>query len=80
MTPLQIALDDLSRLGYESKKVGSLSSSGGDSYHVYAIGKNLDLFIVRESKDGSNYRFYLPTKGDLGQQIVEVARWLDKAR
>jgi hypothetical protein len=80
MTPLQIALDDLSRLGYELQKVGSLTSSSGDPHHVYAIGKNRDLFIVHESTDGSNYRFYLPTKGDFVQQIVEVARWLDKAR
>jgi hypothetical protein len=78
MSPLKTVFSDLSRLGYESVRIGTLKSpETPDPYHVYAVGRPNDrhVIIVREGPDGS-CRIYTPFRGNLGDQAKALVKWL----
>jgi hypothetical protein len=80
MSPFELALKDLARLGYESQRLGTLQSQyNNDQYHVYAMGRHPDrqVTIVREGTDGS-YQIYVSLRGDMGIQSQALLQWLQQ--
>jgi hypothetical protein len=79
-SPLQVALGDLAQRGYEVVHVCTFPTSpeAPEPHHVYAVGRtsNRHVIIVREGGDGT-YRFYVPVRGDLGQQVSGMIQWLE---
>jgi hypothetical protein len=80
MSPFDLALKDLARLGYESHRLATLQAEyNTDQYHVYAMGRHPDTqeIIVREGTDGS-YQIYVSLRGDMEMQSQALLQWLQQ--
>jgi len=81
MTPLEMALAELARLGYEANHIYTFPVTRDihNPLHVYLLGRhnNRHTVLVLEDRNNGSYRFFLPVYGDLGQQLGTVAERLN---